>query len=102
MPSLLMSRRDLDFLLYEWLDVELLTKRPRYADHSRETFDSVLDLSERMATKHFQPHNKKSDANEPTFDGERVHLIPEVKHALDVFAQSGLIASAMDDSIGGM
>ncbi|MDT7537048.1 MAG: hypothetical protein QOI82_633 [Actinomycetota bacterium] len=102
MASLLLSRRDLDFLLYEWLDVELLTKRPRYAEHSRETFDSVLDLSEQMATKHFKPHNKKSDAQEPTFDGTTVHLIPEIKQALDVFAHSGLIASAMDHEIGGM
>jgi butyryl-CoA dehydrogenase len=38
MRSVLLSRRDLDFLLYEWLDVELLTKRERFADHSRETF----------------------------------------------------------------
>jgi alkylation response protein AidB-like acyl-CoA dehydrogenase len=102
MASLLMSRRDLDFLLYEWLDVELLTKRARFADHSRETFDGVLDLSEQLATRHFAPHNKKADANEPTFDGERVHLIPEVKAALDRFAQSGLVAGAMDAGIGGM
>lgn len=102
MASLLLSRRDLDFLLYEWLDVELLTKRPRYAEHSRETFDGALDLSEQIATRHFRPHNGKSDAHEPTFDGKTVHLIPEVKAALDVFAQSGLIASAMDSSVGGM
>ncbi len=102
MASLLLSRRDLDFLLYEWLDVELLTKRPRFAEHSRETFDGVLDLSEAMASKHFRPHNKKSDANEPTFDGTTVTMIPEVKAALDVFAQSGLIASAMDAEVGGM
>jgi butyryl-CoA dehydrogenase len=102
MASLLLSRRDLDFLLYEWLDVELLTKRPRFAEHSRETFDGVLDLSEQMATKHFRPHNKKNDTNEPTFDGTTVHVIPEVKAALDVFGRSGLIASAMDADIGGM
>ena len=102
MPSDLLSRRDLDFLLYEWLDVEHLTKRERFADHSRETFDAVLDLSERVATERFAPHNKKADANEPTFDGERVHLIPEVKQALDAFAATGLIASAMDESVGGM
>jgi butyryl-CoA dehydrogenase len=102
MASLLLNRRDLDFLLYEWLDVELLTKRARYADHSRETFDAVLGLSEDMATRHFRPHNKKSDANEPTFDGTTVTLIPEIKAALDVFAQSGLIASSMDAEVGGM
>jgi len=100
--STLLSRRDIDFLLYEWLDVELLTKRPRFAEHSRETFDAMLDLSERVATRHFAPHNKASDAREPTFDGERVHLIPELKAALEVFAQTGLLASSMDADVGGL
>jgi len=100
--SLLLSRRDLDFLLHEWLQVERLTERPRYAEHSRDTFDAVLDLAEQVATEHFAPHNKKNDEHEPTFDGETVTLIPEVKQALDVFAQTGLVASSMDESVGGM
>ncbi len=40
----MLNPRDLNFLLYEWLDVESLTQRERYAEHSRETFDAVLDL----------------------------------------------------------
>ncbi|MEU6735579.1 acyl-CoA dehydrogenase [Streptomyces physcomitrii] len=99
--SLLLSRRDLDFLLHEWLEVSALTERPRFADHSRETFDAALDLSEQIATRHFAPHNKKADAEEPRFDGERVHLIPEVKEALAVFAESGLTGATMDYEIGG-
>ncbi|WP_439945478.1 acyl-CoA dehydrogenase [Streptomyces sp. BBFR109] len=102
MASLLLSRRDLDFLLYEWLDVESLTARPRFADHSRETFDAALDLSETIATRHFAPHNKKNDAEEPRFDGTRVHIIPEVGKALRVFADAGLIGGAMDAEVGGM
>ncbi len=102
MPGTLISRRDLDFLLYEWLDVELLTKRERFAEHSRDTFDAVLDLAEQVAAEQFAPHNKKSDANEPTFDGEQVHLIPEIKRALEVYAGTGLISAAMDESVGGM
>ena len=35
MQSKILSRRDIEFLLYEWLDVESLTARPRFADHSR-------------------------------------------------------------------
>ncbi|MET0814955.1 MAG: acyl-CoA dehydrogenase N-terminal domain-containing protein, partial [Pseudoxanthomonas sp.] len=57
MDSLLLSRRDLDFLLYEWLQVETLTGAERYADHSRETFDAALDTCERIATELFAPHN---------------------------------------------
>ncbi|MFI6172724.1 acyl-CoA dehydrogenase [Nocardia sp. NPDC051052] len=101
MRSTLLSRRDLDFLLYEWLNVEELTKRGRYADHSRETFDAVLELSEQLATKYFAPHNKLNDANEPTFDGERVTIIPEVAVALAAFAKAGLPAAAMDYELGG-
>ncbi|MFD0856387.1 acyl-CoA dehydrogenase family protein, partial [Actinomadura adrarensis] len=102
MSSQILSRRDLEFLLHEWLDVERLTARPRYADHDRTTFDAVLELAERIATDHFAPHNKLSDANEPTFDGERVQLIPEIKKALDVFAESGLPAANLDAEYGGM
>ena len=101
--SLILSRRDLDFLLHEWLDVTALTKRPRYVEHSRETFDAVLDLAERVATRHFAPHNKIADANEPHLDADgRVVLIPEVKQALDVFTEAGLGSGQLDESVGGM
>ncbi|MDO3635555.1 acyl-CoA dehydrogenase [Mycolicibacterium arseniciresistens] len=101
MKSVLLSRRDLDFLLYEWLQVEELTKRDRFAEHSKETFDGVLDLCEQLAERYFAPHNKKSDANEPTFDGQRVTLIPEVKQAWDAFAAADLLAMGMDAEVGG-
>jgi len=101
MKSHLLSRRDLDFLLYEWLQVDELTKRERFAEHSRETFDGVLDLCEQLATRYFAPHNKKSDSHEPTFDGETVTVIDEVKEALDAFTQADLIGVAMDAEFGG-
>ena len=68
-----MSKRDLEFLLYEWLDVEALTTRERFAEHSRETFDAVLELSADLAVKRFAPANKAGDQNEPYVgdDGRR-------------------------------
>lgn len=101
MKSTLLSRRDLDFLLFEWLRVEDLTKRARFAEHSRETFSDVLELCEQLATRYFAPHNKKSDTHEPSFDGSRVTVIPEVKAALDAFARADLIGMAMDYDLGG-
>ena len=102
MASLLLSRRDLDFLLYEWLDVTSLTSRERYSDHSRETFDAVLDLAEQIATRDFAPHNRMSDENEPTFDGTNVHLIEEIGKALKKYGESGLIGAGMDHAVGGL
>lgn len=99
--SRILSRRDLDFMLYEWLDVERLTRAPRYAEHSREVFDSVLDLFEEIAEEHFAPINRLLDENEPTFDGVEVSQPAEAKAALEVFARSGLVSSGMDAEIGG-
>ena len=101
MTSTLLSRRDLDFLLFEWLKVEALTRRERFAEHSKETFAGLLDLCEDLATRYFAPHNKRNDEHEPTFDGETVTLIPEVKEALDAFAKADLAAMSMDNEVGG-
>src|SRR5665213_1648995 len=61
----LISRRDLAFLLYEWLDVQALLQRPRFAEHTRENLDDVLELAERIAAERFAPHNREADAHEP-------------------------------------
>jgi alkylation response protein AidB-like acyl-CoA dehydrogenase len=101
MTSKILSRRDIAFLLYEWLDIESLTKRERFADHSRETFDAAMLTCEQIATDLFEPHNKKSDQNEPHFDGERVTMIPEIGRALAAFCDAGLMAAGRDYELGG-
>ena len=100
--ELLMSRRDLEFQLYEWLDVGTLTKASRYADHGRETYDAVLDACERLANEKFAPHYQKADRIEPQFDGERVTVIDEIGPALQAFAEAGLPAATQDYERGGM
>ena len=101
--SKILSQRDLEFLLYEWLDAESLTARPRYCDHSRETFDAAIKTSRQIATDLFATHNKKSDASEPFITASgRVQLIPEIKHAVDAFSAAGLIAAGQDFELGGM
>jgi alkylation response protein AidB-like acyl-CoA dehydrogenase len=100
--SKLLNPRDLAFLLYEWLGVERLCERPRYAEHSRETFDAALATSARIATVHFKPINRLLDTEEPSFDGERVHTPAPLKAALAVFNDAGLLAAGNDFEHGGM
>ncbi|HET6153863.1 MAG TPA: acyl-CoA dehydrogenase [Marmoricola sp.] len=100
--SQIMSRRDLDFLLFEWLRTDDLLTRPLYAEHSHETVTAVLDLAEDVATEQFAPHNRAADLAEPRFDGTSVELIPEVAAALKVFADAGLLAAPLDAEAGGM
>lgn len=100
--SLLINRRDLAFLLYEFLDLEALAGRPRHAGQDRAVWDAVIDAAETLATDQFAPHAAKADEHEPTFDGERVHLIPEVKEALDAYVEAGFMGASFDTSVGGM
>jgi alkylation response protein AidB-like acyl-CoA dehydrogenase len=95
-------RQTLDVLLHDWLGVASLTQRPRFADHSRETFAAVFDTCERIACEKFAPANRTADVDEPRFDGERVHLPASTKAASDAYVASGLLAAAQDYALGGM
>jgi len=67
----IINRRDLDFVLYELLEVEGLASRARYSEHSREVFDAVIDTACRIAAEQFASHGAKGDENEPRFENGR-------------------------------
>ena len=98
----MLLRQQTDFLLYEWLQIEHLNQRPRFGDHSRETFDAVLDTCERIAREKYAPFNRTVDTEEPIFDGEKVILPACSQEALNAYAASGMLSAAQDYDIGGM
>lgn len=102
MTDALLNERELSFQLYELNDTEALLQRPRYADHDRSVFDATLHTARSIAAGYFAPHNQKADTHEPSFDGEKVTLIPETKAAWDAFAQAGFLAAHHDASDGGL
>ena len=95
-------RETLNFLLHDWLDAGSLNQRPRFADHSRETFDAVFDTCERIAREKYAPFNRTVDTQEPHFDGEKV-ILPQATHdAHAAYAASGMLSAAQDYELGGM
>ncbi|MET0454020.1 MAG: acyl-CoA dehydrogenase [Mycobacterium sp.] len=97
-----LSRDDLSFLLYDWLNVTELTKLTRFEEHSKETFDDALELSERIATKRFAPLYKQLDREEPSIADDGTVTLPSgVAVALREFYQAGLAACRFDESLGG-
>ncbi len=102
MSAPLLSRRDLEFYLYELFEVETLASRERYADHNRESFNAAMDIAEKVAEEYFVPIRAKVDMNQPDWDGEKVIMIPEIKRAYDAVAEAGLICPDQDYDMGGM
>ena len=90
MAAPILDQRDLEFMIFELFDAEALTQRERYADHNRETFLVAIDTARNVAEKYFIPIRQKADVEQPTFDGEKVWMIPEIKVGLDAVREAGL------------
>src|ERR1700686_3263430 len=101
MSANFISRRDLDFLVFDWLDADQLFERPRFCEHSRETSMAVLDLAYRVSEDEFLPHYKIGDRDEPRLEADGVRVHPAVKRAVLEFAGAGLNAGPFDAELGG-
>lgn len=100
-------RPTIDFLLNDWLNTTALTARERFADHSRDTFDAVLDTCERIAREKYAPFNRLADVEEPRTvtepDGSLRVVLPQATHdAQKAYAESGMLSAAQDYEMGGM
>ncbi len=100
-------RETIEFFLRDWLKIESLTSRPRFADHSHETFSAVLDTAETIANEKYAPFNRTVDNEEPhtetNADGTLSVILPRATHeAWRAYAESGMLAAAQDYELGGM
>ncbi len=102
MAAPILSERDLNFMIYELFDAEGMTARERYSDHSRETFDASINTARQIAEKYFVPIRQKVDTDQPTFDGKKVKMIPEIKTAVDAAIEAGFVSASADFELGGM
>ncbi len=102
MTDSLIPRRDLDFLLHDWLKIETVTAQHRFADLDRATMDAIVDLSRQLALDAFLPHYKAADVHEPRLDVDGVHILPAIGEALRQYAELGLFAAGFSTELGGM
>ena len=91
----LLDRRDLDFLLHDWLEAGKLA--------DRATVDAILDVSEKLAADAFLTHYKRSDVEEPWLDeAGNVHICPAIGDALAHYAELGLFSAGFPEAQGGL
>ncbi len=103
MSNLIMDMRDARFVLYEQLGIDKLCERPRYADHSKDVFEMVLDEAEKMAVNYIEPTYVESDKIGAVYDPKTksVTTPPSFKKALEAYKAGGWIAMAENPEVGG-
>ncbi|MFM2280583.1 MAG: hypothetical protein RLZZ444_2814 [Pseudomonadota bacterium] len=101
MPVL--DRRDLDFMLFDWLDAAALAATGRHAGQSRDDYTAFLDLGQKLAETRFLPCYKVSDRDEPYLDAEgRVRVQPDLARAVRAYLDAGLHLATVEEAHGGM
>jgi butyryl-CoA dehydrogenase len=98
----IVNRRDLDFLLYDLLDLEQLLEAPRYRAYDRATIAEILDTAQAIAEEKYLPSAGSLDVDEPRFTDGKVEIMPEVGEALRAYADAGLFAAGFDEEVGGL
>jgi len=101
MTEKFISDRNLKFLLYEVFDVESLLKYHRYADHSREVFDMIMETAMKMGRDIFKPLFSEMDKNPPEYVQGEVKLHPAVKNIMRDCGAGGWIGSTFNYEYGG-
>ena len=101
MAQLISDRRDIDFVLYEQLQIEDLLKTEKYKDLNRKMFEMVISEARNLGIKEIYPTYKESDREGVKFENGRV-TVPECLHRpYERFVEGEWIAMAEDPEVGG-
>ena len=95
MTEKFVSKRNLDFMLYEVHRVERLSELPYFGDHSRETYDLVTDTALKLARNLIYPYLREMDEEAPVLEDGQVKVHPVVKTMMKEWGEGGWISSAM-------
>ena len=101
MAEKFISLRNLQFLLYEHLDAAALTKYPYFADHSKETFDMVLETAMRMGRGILFPALSEMDKKPPEFRDGKVFVHPVAATVMKACGEGGWIGAQAPYELGG-
>ncbi|CAM4180304.1 acyl-CoA dehydrogenase [Corallococcus sp. ZKHCc1 1396] len=100
-PNPLLSDRNVDFQLYEVLDTAALCALPAFQEHSRDTFDLLLDSTRRFARDVLAPTYRPMDATPPTFEHGRVRVHPAMRSLYADMVDLGLLTATRPPDVGG-
>jgi len=101
MAEKFISERNLKFLLYEMFHAERLLDYPRFADHSREEFDMVIETAMKMGKDLFKPTLTEMDRKQPEYANGEVNVHPQVRAIMRECGAGGWVGASFPYDWGG-
>src|SRR6476646_7171590 len=98
----LVSDRNVEFLLHEVFRAEELCRLPAYEEHSRETFDLVLQNARKFAREVLFPTYKPMDEEPPHLVLGTIKVHSKMKEIFPMLVGQGGIAATRPYEVGGL
>jgi alkylation response protein AidB-like acyl-CoA dehydrogenase len=95
------DRRDMDFVLYEQLEMEKLIKNEKFAGFNRKTLDLILTEARNLAIKELLPINAAGDREGCRFENGIVKVPESFHRAFKLYREGEWIAMLDDPEVGG-
>jgi alkylation response protein AidB-like acyl-CoA dehydrogenase len=101
MAQLISDRRDVDFVLFEQLKVQDMSRHEKYAEFNQKTVELIISEARNLAIKEILPTRKLSDVEGVRFDNGNVS-VPECFHRVfELFNAGEWLAMPEDPKWGG-
>ncbi len=95
------SSKDLNFQLFENIDLSAITDIPYFSDHSKETFELVLDAAKEIAERKLHPLLTEMDRKEPQLKDGAIRIYPGMREIVKQFGEDGWVNATFSYDEGG-
>ena len=99
--SFTVDKRDIQFCLFEYLDIESLGKLEKYSEFNKEVYDMVLDEAMKVAVDFLDPLNSILDREGLKFEDGKVILPEKFHETYRKFCEGGWTAPSGSPDYGG-
>ena len=101
MPTSLINRKTLDFLLFDWLKADQYLHHNAKQMHHRASLAALLDRAAALAAEKLGPCQRLSDEHEPVLEHGIVSMPPEIRNALHAMRDQGFFGLTQSTNDGG-
>ncbi len=101
MAQVIADRKDVEFVLFDQLNVESITKLPQFAEFNRKTIELIINEARNLAVKEILPTQKEADEIGCRLEGGKVTVPESFKRAWELFKEGEWVATHADPEWGG-
>lgn len=101
MAQELADRKDVDFVLYEQMELESILENEKFSDFNKKTIDLIITEARNLAIKEILPTNAVGDRKGCRFENGVVKVPEEFHRIFKLYREGEWIAMLDDPEVGG-